>query len=157
MVNYMARAIYLDNLPFNMLDPGHEMREPFLVMHSETQFPSSKSLADERLVEQYNASRHTVLKLFKQEEMIGFCADESNNIKRERIANICVTSRSHGAFYLKSINIKTATIDASFLTKWLATEMRAFMRELGDKSLNRVSSFSFDTCNTMLAVSKMLK
>ena len=157
IVNRMARAVFLDNLPFNIFDPGHEIREAFLACHPDMQFPSSRSLSDSRLIEQYNATRNTVMKLFQQEEMIGFCADESNNIKRERIANICVTSRSHGAFYLKSINIKTASIDAPFLTKWLATEMRAFIEELGGKSLKNISLFSSDTYNTMLAVGRILK
>ena len=65
LVEEMAYAVYMDNLPFRAFEG--RIRRVFRRMHAATRFPSRKDLAGRLLVQQYNHTRHRVMKVFEQE------------------------------------------------------------------------------------------
>jgi hypothetical protein len=75
------------------------------------------------------------------------------NVRGERVMNICAGTRGGEVFYWKNINIGELKLDAANYLPVIKPELAA----ITGNRLGRINSFSTDTCATMRAVHRASK
>ena len=144
-------AIIMDNLPFNALDNKKYLSKALTeVINPQIRLPNYQSIVNKWLDECYLATKAKVDMILANERHLNFITDESSNIRRERIINLCVQVPDFGAFYAQSEAIKDETLNISFLTNWVSNSMATITKN-GSSIIN---SLITDTCNTQRAVGK---
>ena len=71
--------------------------------------------------------------------------DESTNIRKQRVQNLCASVPSFGAFYTQSEVLSTQTVSAKWTADWLINEAV----KLTKNNLSQLNSWATDTCHTM--------
>jgi len=86
-----------------------------------------------------------------QSERLNVIFDESGDVQGNRILNVSVQVDSRHVFYWKNISLSSQTMSAEALLACLLPEFE----NMTNGDLNRISSFSVDTCNASRAIFKL--
>jgi hypothetical protein len=96
-----AMFVYMTNLPFNHFENA------YVIAHHQALSPSYKSpnrklLADKLLNETYDIVKFKVDQVLKSCNYLSFYTDETVNIRRERVINLCCHVLNEEDFHLKA-------------------------------------------------------
>ena len=101
-------------------------------------------------LELYRATQKKVTSLLQTN--LNFIADESSNIRRERVQNLCVSVKEYGAFYLESEPLQGETLDGEWNANWLHKKLSAAV----SGEFSRINSITTDTCPTQKKAARIL-
>ncbi len=143
----IAFSCYVDNLSFCTFDPGKAIRDSYWRINPLFRFPTRHEIATTLLDAQYQRTSTAVQALVRSEPFLNFSIDESTNIRRERIQNLCINCPTYGAFYQLSESLEDRTMDARGCADWA---IKAMEEAKGERSWSELNSLVTDTCATQM-------
>jgi hypothetical protein len=143
----IAFSCYVDNLSFTTFDVGKAIRESYRKINPLLAFPSRREIATTLLDAQYERTSMAIQTLIRSEPFLNFSLDESTNIRRERIQNLCINCPSYGAFYQLSESLEDRTMNARSCADWA---IQAMEDAKGDRPWSELNSLVMDTCATQM-------
>jgi Protein of unknown function (DUF 659)/hAT family C-terminal dimerisation region len=149
----LTMAIIIDNLPLNLFNTGKELPNVLAqLINPHIKMPSNTMITKRYLEQCYQEVRADVNGIIQGQEMLNFIADETSNIRRERVLNICTHAPPFGAFYEQSDGLGTQRLDSKFIADWIITQMGRITKQ----EFSKINSVVTDTCNTQRAVGKII-
>ena len=148
----MAEAVILDSLPLDAFEDKKHLAPILKRFYPTVKPPTSKDIVRIHLPDVYKRTQNEVLNHIKNATLLNLITDESNNIKRQRVQNLCVNIPGHGAFYWDSEIINGDTCDGEWHADWLDHRFQTISG--GNTSL--INSVSMDTCPTQNKASRIL-
>jgi hypothetical protein len=76
--------------------------------------PQHKEIAGPLLDLQYKLTTSKVDAILDAEPCLNFVTDESSNIRRQRVQNLCINTASYGAFYIRSETLGAGTLNGEW-------------------------------------------
>lgn len=149
----IAKSCYIDGLPFTAFEASKELRNSYRLLNPAVEFPSRKELSTTLLDKQYELTMSKVYKRLDSEPLLNFSIDETSNICRQRIQNVCINTRSYGAFYGFSEDIKDQTMNAEHSADWAIGAMKRLKR---NRPWSELNSLVMDTCNLQRSAGQKL-
>jgi hypothetical protein len=148
----MAEAVILDGLPLDAFE-DHKHLAPILKRFYPTiKPPTGDQISRTFLPAIYKRIQKQVLTHVNNAAYLNLIADESSNIRRQRVQNLCVHIPGHGAFYWDSEVVNGDTCDGDWHADWLDHRFQVISR--GNTLL--INSVSMDTCATQAKASRIL-
>lgn len=142
-----AMAVYMGARPFNLYEEEH-MKDFLTSLNAAYKPLRREQLSGPYLDKCYDATKVSVESRLRANNRLNFVTDESTNIRKERIINLCCNVPNEGAYYICSKAIGSASMGAEGLAAWVLEEIGA----VTSKDFSRVNSMATDTCNTMRSV-----
>lgn len=147
-----AMSVFMTNLPFNHFE------NPYVIAHHQALHPGYKPphhklVGGKLLDDAYETVKLKVNQQLDACSYLNFFTDETANIKKERVINLCchvpssATSRG-GGFHLKAMAGIAETMTAAVQAEWMIKGCR----EATNNQLWRVNCIGTDTCSTMKAM-----
>ena len=152
IVRKLALSTYMANLSYRtwsnpwIIDALHDI-------HDKVKLPDRKALATSLLDEVYADTSAKVMPLITAATEVNLVMDESTNIQRNRIMNLCANIPTYGAFYIKSTALGSHSITAEWTATWFIDQALQLLE--GDTS--RLNSLVTDTCPTQRATWQLIK
>lgn len=99
-----AMAVYMGGRPFTLFDCGW-MKDYILTTNPANMPPTRRALSGELLIACYEKTVKKITPCIAAERYLNFTTDETSNIRKERVQNLCVVIEDQGAYYLCSDTI----------------------------------------------------
>jgi len=148
----IAEAVILDGLPLDAFE-DHKHLAPILKRFYPTvKLPTGNQISRTFLPRLYKRLQKQVCKHVNDATLLNLIADESNNIRRQRVQNLCVNIPGHGAFYWDSEIVNGDTCDGDWHADWLDHRFQT----VSNGETSRINSVSMDTCPTQMKASRIL-
>ena len=103
-------------------------------------------------IECYQDTRAKIAPYISSTERLNIVADESTNIRRQRVQNICVHTRGLGAIYIESEAIQADTLSGEWNANWLHQRIH----RITGGNFSKVNAVSTDTCSTQRKALRIL-
>jgi Protein of unknown function (DUF 659) len=100
----------------------------------------------------YQDTRAKIAPYISSTDRLNIIADESTNIRRQRVQNICIHTRELGAVYIDSEAIQGDTLSGEWNADWLHERIH----KITGGDLSRVNAISTDTCATQRKALRLL-
>ena len=147
-----AMSVYMTNLPFNHFE------NPYVIAHHQALNPGYKPphsglVAGKLLDEIYGIVKSKVIKELNASNYLNFFTDETANIRKERVINLCChvppsATSNGGGFQLKADADVAEKMSAVVQAQWVIKGCR----EATNDQLWRINCIATDTCATMKAM-----
>jgi hypothetical protein len=142
-----AMSVYMTNLPFNHFENA------YVIAHHQALSPSYKPpnrklVAGKLLNEAYDTVKSKVVQVLKSCNYLSFFTDETVNIRKERVINLCCHVPNVGCFHLKATTGVAKKMSAAVQAEWLVNGCR----ETINHETWRINCIATDTCFTMKAM-----
>jgi Protein of unknown function (DUF 659)/hAT family C-terminal dimerisation region len=147
-------AIYCGARPFSMFMEPY-MKDFILNLEPAFEVPSNRTFATTVLDLCYEETRAEVFDVLRRSHFLNVSLDESSNIKRDRIINICILT-NFGPFCLRYELVGVGTSSAERIAEWLVKQLEILEKDIGQK-LPRINSLTTDTCSTMRSLWELLR
>jgi hypothetical protein len=147
-----AAAVYEAGHPFTMYEKP-AIQEAFQLLDPSYTPPSAKLLGTRLLEEAYMREREEVGRRIASAKYLNFTTDESDSVRRDRIANLSANLLHDGAFHLRSLCTGSTTHSAENLANLVMDELSIWT----DGNFERVNSINTDTCSTMRKLHDVLQ
>ena len=138
-----ALGTYMANLPFNIWS-NKFLRAAILDIHNKIKLPDEKQLSGTLLDTVYGDTAAKVIPLVQNSRHINLVMDESSNIKRQRVMNLCASVPSHGSFYVLSHVLGSHSLSADWTARWFVEQSMKLVK--GEPW--RINALITDTCPT---------
>lgn len=140
-------AVYIGGQPFTLYDCGY-MRDYILTANPVNIPPQHRALSSNLLVACYEKTIKKVAPRIAVKRCLNFTKDETSNIRKERVQNLCVVIPDKGAYYLSSKTVNN--LNVSMNGRWIAEEiLKKLETVVGVDRWDCINSVGTDTCNTM--------
>lgn len=96
-----AMAVYMGGRPFTLYDCGW-MKDYILTANPANMPPTRHTLSGDLLIACYEKTVKKITPRIASERYLNFTTDETSNIRKERVQNLCVVIQNQGAYYLCS-------------------------------------------------------
>jgi hypothetical protein len=100
----------------------------------------------------YEETKAEVFDVLWRSHFLDVSLDESSNIKRDRIINICILI-NFGLFCLRYELVGVGTSSAEYIAEWLVKQLEILEKDIGQK-LPTINSL---TCSTMRSLWELLR
>lgn len=161
----LARAVYLDNLPFTAFEKGKALNNAIHLIHPEIQQPSPKVIRGQYLDLEYDEIKAKVDGLITTEQYLNITADESTNITTSRIITLCANLYEKGSFFLTSHDCSGDKVSSEYMCEFIRKQLHTLVDPEGKlttleqriQASKRVNSIAFDTCEGQLKAFRLIK
>lgn len=147
-------TVYCGARPFSTYSEAY-MKSFIAELEPAFEIPDRKAFAGRILDLCYNETKSQVEEILGRTRTINLITDESSNMSRDRIINLCISTPS-GPFCIKYEAIPVGTWSAQRQTKWLNDQLDRQEESIGHK-LPPVNSVATDTCRTMRSLWEELR
>lgn len=148
----MAEAVILDGLPLDAFEDHKHLAPIMKRFYPTVKPPTGNQISRSFLPAIYKRLQTQVSKHVNDATLLNLIADESNNIRRQRVQNLCVNIPGHGAFYWDSEIVNGDTCDGDWHADWLDHRFQVISG--GDTA--RLNSVAMDTCATQGKATRIL-
>jgi Protein of unknown function (DUF 659) len=152
--NKAGFAIYCGARPFSMYMEPY-MKDFISDLEPAFEIPSDRTFATTVLDRCYEETKAQVLDVLRRARVLNISLDESSNINRDRIINICVLTNL-GPFCLRYELIDVGTSSAERIADWLINQLSILETDIG-QPLPDINSLTTDTCATMRSLWEKLR
>ena len=135
-----AIAIFVDGLPFGAFDS--HLGRLLASLKSNWKPPGRTTIATTLLDHAYDLYWDRLKPHFEASNRMNVIFDETGDISGNRIMNISIQVDSGAVFFLKNVDLGSATVDAEQTFNIIHSELS----RLTNNQLKRISSFTTDTC-----------
>ena len=144
-----AMAVYMTNIPFNHYENSYVI-ESYKSLHPSYKPPSRKAIAEKLLDKTYERIKLQIMQRLNICNHLNFFTDETANIRRERVINLCChvpssDSSFGGGFQLKTTAGLAEKMNAVTQAEWVIKGCE----EATNNQLDRVNCICTDTCAVM--------
>lgn len=158
----LARACFIQNLPFDVYEQRKDeapnaILKALRAIHPDAPIPSPKAIANEHLLHEYNVVKEQVMAKIEATRYLNLVSDETTNIRREQVQNLCVNTPEYGAFYVVSEQVKDVTLSHDKVADWVIKHTLNDLLDGNEEKLERVNSIAFDNATTMQAAARLVK
>ncbi len=145
----MKRAIevYMRRRLFTLYDCVY-MRNYIFIANPANISPGRRTLSRELFIACYEKTIQKVIPRITAERYLNFTTDETSNIQKERVQNLCVVIRKEKAYYMcsETINNPNESMNGRLTADWT---LKKIEKVVGIDGWHHINSVGTDTCNTM--------
>lgn len=105
-------AIYMGARPFGLYNCTY-MRDYILTANPANIPPHRRLISGELLIACYEKTKKKVVPRIASESFLNFTTDETSNVRKERVQNLCVVIPQEGAYYVCSEVVNNAASSMS--------------------------------------------
>lgn len=139
-----AMAVYMGARPFTLYEEYY--MDDFITTLNAAYKPLRRDqLSGPYLDKCYAVTKTSIESRLRTKGRLNFVTDESTNIRKERIINLCCNIPLEGAYYICSKAIGSVSMGGEEITAWVLQEIKTVTSD----NFSRVNSVATDTCNTM--------
>ncbi|MCJ1346197.1 hypothetical protein MMC31_004412 [Peltigera leucophlebia] len=138
-----AMAVYMGGRPFTLQDCAY-MRDYILTANPANTPPGRPKLSGELLIACYEKTIQKVIPRITAERYLNFTTDETSNIRKERVQNLCVVIQE-GAYYVcsETFNNPNESMNGRWTADWTLKKIENVVEIDGWHRINLVGT---DTC-----------
>lgn len=119
-----AMAVYMGGRLFTLFDCGW-VKDYILTANPANMPPTRRALSGELLIACYEKTIKKIIPCIAAERYLNFTTDETSNIRKERVQNLCVVIENQGAYYLCSdtINNPNESMNGRWTADWTTKKL----------------------------------
>lgn len=147
-----ARTLYVTGKPFTYFEHP-EMITLYKMLNAAYKNPTVQQLSGDLLHQIYDEYKEKVKIILGAEKRLNIVFDASENTADERVLNVCVGVPYGPAYYWTTINCQDTDLTAANHLLFLLP----ILVDISGNDLQKINSFTTDTCNTMKATHKLIQ